>query len=266
MTNTLSRKRFGQHFLRDEHIVDKIIHVIAPQSSDLIVEIGPGEGILTEHLIESGAEIHAIEIDRDLITRLQEKWGHFKNFTLHAGDALHFDFSSLSTKKNQLRVVGNLPYNISSPLLFKLFDDIHLIKDMHFMLQKELVMRLTALVDSASYSRLSVMSQYFCHNTFLFSVPSDAFVPRPKVVSAFLQMIPRMEHPLSVSEYEQFKILVKEAFNYRRKTLANAVKKIVPPKKLMEWGIDIKLRPQQLSVEEYIRISQELSRLMSNPS
>ena len=188
----IPRKRFGQNFLTDQAIITAIAKSIAPGEKDNIVEIGPGQGALTEALFESGCSIHAIEIDRDLQSQLRVMFFN-RNLTLHNADALKFDFCQLSRTANDLRIVGNLPYNISTPLIFKLLDNLSLIRDMHFMLQKEVVDRLAASPGSKAWGRVSVMTQLDCEVECLFDVPPDAFFPKPKVQSAIVRLVPKAQ-------------------------------------------------------------------------
>lgn len=250
------RKRFGQHFLHDTSVLTNIVANIAPNNTEHLVEIGPGQGALTECLLPYVARLDAIEIDRDLVTRLEKQFIDNKNFFLHQHDALTFELKTLSDAT--CRVVGNLPYNISTPLLFHLFNQIDFIQDMHFLLQKEVVERLTAEVGSHHYSRLSVMAQYFCDNTDLFDVRPEAFTPPPKVQSAFVRLVPHQQ-PQTAKNFLQFSQVVQQAFNYRRKTLSNSLRSLIDPDKLEAIGIDPKLRPQVLSVADFIRISDAIS-------
>ncbi len=173
-------------------------------------------------------------------------------------DALQFDLSSLKTDNKLLRIVGNLPYNIATPLLFHLFTQIEFIKDMHFMFQKEVVLRLTAPVGSPHYGRLSLMSQFFCNNSFLFNVPPHAFTPPPKVESGFVHLIPRKMKTENLKDLNQFSTVVKEAFSYRRKIIANALKKLLPYEQWNTIGINFQSRPQELTVKDFIKISNAL--------
>ena len=175
------RKRFGQNFLRDESVIEAIARAVAPRAEDHLVEIGPGEGALTQALVESGCKLDAIELDRDLRTRLLAAFSTYPGFTLHSADALKFDFAALADQKRTLRIVGNLPYNISTPLIFHLLDQAELVADMHFMLQLEVVERLAATPGSKDWGRLSVMTQFQCEVEHLFDVPPEAFYPPPKV-------------------------------------------------------------------------------------
>ena len=185
------RKRFGQNFLRDQAVIEAIARAIAPDKSHHLVEIGPGEGAMTQSLIASGSRFDAIELDRDLRTRLLASFSTYDTFTLHSADALQFDFESLQQDGQALRVIGNLPYNISTPLLFKLLDYGSLIADMHFMLQLEVVERLAAKPGNKNWGRLGVMAQFQCEVEQLFEVPPEAFFPPPKVQSAIVRLIPK---------------------------------------------------------------------------
>ena len=184
------RKRFGQNFLRDDSVIESIVRTIAPVQGDHIVEIGPGEGALTQALISSGCQLDAIELDLDLRTRLLASFSTYPDFTLHSADALKFDFAWLVNDRQPLRVVGNLPYNISTPLIFRLLDQAMIIADMHFMLQLEVVDRLTAKPSTKDWGRLGVMAQFQCGIEKLFEVPPDAFYPPPKVQSAVVRLVP----------------------------------------------------------------------------
>lgn len=257
--NHMKRKRFGQHFLHDHKVLQDIVNAIAPTSSDHMVEIGPGRGVLTAELLPNVKQLDVIEIDRDLVAYLQNEFRSAKNFTIHEADILSFDFNLITRNNHLLRIVGNLPYNISTPLLFKLFPLFPIIQDMHFLLQKEVVVRLCAKVGSHHYGRLSVMSQYFCENMQLLAIKPNAFSPPPKVDSAFIRMIPHRQL-LPVDNLETLSRVVKEAFNYRRKTLANCLKKIITSGELISIDIDPNQRPQQLIVEDFVKISNMVSR------
>ena len=252
------RKRFGQHFLYDSFVLQKIVSVIHPKKTDTLMEIGPGRGALTNYLLTECDNLVLIEIDRNLVAFLQKKYNQQKNITIYQNDALQFDFSSVKTDK-PLRVVGNLPYNISTPLLFHLFSQINCIEDMHFMLQKEVVRRITAEVGSHDYGRLSVMTQYFCDNTYLFSVSPQAFTPPPRVESAIIRLIPRRNFTPLAKNLDQLSHIVKEAFSYRRKTVGNAFKKLINPSQWSLLEINPQLRPQELTVEDFVKISNILN-------
>lgn len=250
-----ARKRFGQNFLVDENILFDMSSVIAPHSEDHFIEIGPGKGALTQYLLPRVKRLDAIEIDHDLVVHLYKRFANNLQLIIHEGDALTFDLMSLIVDHQKIRVAGNLPYNISTPILFKLFSHIHFIQDMHFLLQKEVVLRLTAIVGSSNYGRLSVMSQYFCDNINLFEVEPESFQPIPKVISAFVRMVPHKQPKYFAKDIEHLSHIVREAFTYRRKTISNALKKVVSEEVLKSLNINPKSRPQELSVEDYVKIS-----------
>lgn len=256
----LPRKRFGQYFLKDSVILQKIINAMRPQKTDTIIEIGPGQGALTDFLINEWeyAKLILIEIDRDLVAFLKKKYPSSEKLIIYQSDALKFDFSALKIANKPLRIVGNLPYNISTPLLFHLFSQVKLIEDMHFMLQKEVVLRLTALAGSANYGRLSIMTQFFCDNTFLFNVPPNAFTPPTGVESAFVRLIPRKTRTKTIKDLNQFSAIVKEAFTHRRKTIANALTKLIPSEKWNTINVNPQSRPQELVIEDFVKISNSL--------
>lgn len=257
------RKRFGQHFLKDPGILEKITHCLSLKNTDHVVEIGSGFGVLTTELLKKVNHLDAIELDRDLMSILKKNF-HSKKITLHEADALTFNFQTLSQQEHDLRIVGNLPYNISTPLLFKLFDHLHCIQDMYFMLQKEVVLRLTAKPNDEHYGRLSIMSQYFCDNDYLFTVPPTAFDPPPKVYSAFAKLTPKKNRPV-VHDIQQFSEVVKEAFNYRRKKLSNALKRLISADQLAALNIDPSARPETLTITEFAEISNILSHAVPSP-
>lgn len=248
------RKRFGQNFLRDENIIAHIVAAINPQTNDLMVEIGPGLGALTCELLPGLQTLHVIEFDRDLIPQLKQHCADSGELIIHQDDVLKFDFGALAAARQKLRVVGNLPYNISSPIIFHLLEFASLIKDMYFMLQKEVVDRLSAQVGTKAYGRLSVMVQYFCEVEKLFDVEPSAFYPQPKVTSSFVRLIPHKKLPTQAKDFARFAEIVKIAFNQRRKTLRNALRSIITAEELEQLGIDAKLRPEQLKVEDYVNI------------
>lgn len=254
MTTHQPRKRFGQHFLHDTHIIDKIVSAIAPQRDDHIVEIGPGLGALTHALLPHVSSMDAVEIDRDIIPKLKASSEQYGQLTIHEQDALTFSFASLG-KNHPLRIVGNLPYNISTPLIFHLLEQVHCIKDMHFMLQKEVVDRLAAQPGNKNYGRLSVMVQYFCAVKKLFTVAPGAFTPPPQVDSAIVRLIPHKKLPHVAKNLSTLRTVVSTAFSQRRKTLRKSLSNLVSAEQWRELKIDPQLRPEQLSVADFVSIS-----------
>jgi 16S rRNA (adenine1518-N6/adenine1519-N6)-dimethyltransferase len=255
-----ARKRFGQNFLRDTGIISRIVRAIDPRAGERLVEIGPGQGALTEPLIEAaGGALEVIELDRDLIPGLRVQFFQYPDFVIHEGDALAFDFAALRGDGPALRVVGNLPYNISTPLIVHLLEATGAIADMHFMLQKEVVERLAAEPGSTHWGRLSVLAQYHCRVESLFVVPPEAFVPQPKVESAIVRLTPHATLPHPAKDPALLFDLVREAFGQRRKTLRNNLKGRVSAEALEALGIDPTRRPQTLSIEEFVRIADHLA-------
>ncbi len=254
-----ARKRFGQNFLQDEQIIARIMRSINAKVDDNLVEIGPGLGALTEKLLSQVAQLQVVELDRDLIPILRTKFFSYEGLQIYQADALEFDFSQLSNNKS-LRLVGNLPYNISTPLIFHLLNSSCLIQDMHFMLQKEVVERLAAGPNSKLYGRLSIMAQYHCQVESLFEVPPSAFSPAPKVDSAIVRLTPYTQKPDVAHNPSQFASIVREAFHMRRKTLKNNLKSRISCEQLAELGIDSSLRPENISLQDYVAISNALSK------
>ncbi len=250
-----ARKRFGQHFLHDPRVIDRIIDSFAPATDDLIVEIGPGHGALTRALLSRSTTVYAVELDRDLIGTLQAAFGEQTGLTLFQADALAFDFCGLAHDKGKLRVIGNLPYNISTPLLFHLLDQADCIADMCFMLQKEVVDRLAAAPGGKDYGRLSVMVQWRCQVRKLFDVGHGAFKPPPKVDSSVVRLVPRPTPETVVNDPARFARIVRDAFAQRRKTLRNALKGMLSADEFHAAGIDPGRRAETLSVEEFITLS-----------
>ena len=246
------RKRFGQNFLQVKHIIDNIICSLNLQPSDNVLEIGPGLGALTEPLLRELDTLTAIEIDRDLQAHLAAMPQALGKLTLVDADALTVDYSQFG---KDLRVIGNLPYNISTPLLLHLLHFTPYIDDMHFMLQKEVVERLSAGPGSKSYGRLSVMLQYYCDVEHLFNVPPEAFQPAPKVDSAVVRLTPHLISPYPFVAFADLEQLVARAFSMRRKTLANNLKPEISAAELTALGIDPGLRPEQISVVDYVRLA-----------
>jgi 16S rRNA (adenine1518-N6/adenine1519-N6)-dimethyltransferase len=253
------RKRFGQHFLRDPAVILRIIEAIAPKSDEHLVEIGPGLGVLTAALLEAADRLEVIELDRDLIPGLKRHCRGRGALRIHNADALTFDFQRLCRDESRLRVVGNLPYNISTPLLFHLLAQTAHIHDMHFMLQKEVVERMAAAPNRASYGRLSVMLQYRCSIEWLFTIGAEAFSPPPKVESAFVRLIPYQRPPVQVTDFQHFSTLVKQAFSQRRKTLRNALRNMLAGEDIEAAGINPSARPENLALADFAALSNFLT-------
>lgn len=249
-----ARKRFGQNFLHDQNIIRRIVACIRPRSGDVLLEIGPGQGAITTELLDSGCELHAVELDRDLVAMLQSRFGERPNFHLRSGDALALDLTEIA-ETARLRVVGNLPYNISTPLMFHLLAQRERIVDMHFMLQKEVVERLAAEPSSRDYGRLSIMAQYFCAIESLFEVPPGAFTPRPKVQSAIVRLTPHATLPHPARSVPVLQQVVRTAFNQRRKTLRNAIQGLLSAEQLSALGIDPSARPETLSLQAFVAMA-----------
>ncbi|MFI4918438.1 MAG: 16S rRNA (adenine(1518)-N(6)/adenine(1519)-N(6))-dimethyltransferase RsmA [Legionellales bacterium] len=246
------RKRFGQNFLQSKHIIDDILRAINPQFTDNMLEIGPGLGAITQPLLRQLKQLTAVEIDTDLQQYLSELPIAQNKLHLIAADALTIDYSQFGSN---LRVVGNLPYNISTPLLIHLLQFAPFIEDMYFMLQKEVVDRIVAAPGSKAYGRLSVMLQYHCDVDYLFTVPPEAFEPQPKVNSALVRLTPYRESPFDLVAVEDLQRLVASAFAMRRKTLNNNLKGILSAEQLLDLGIDGSRRPEQISIAEYVQLA-----------
>jgi 16S rRNA (adenine1518-N6/adenine1519-N6)-dimethyltransferase len=256
--NHRPRKRFGQNFLHDQQVIDRIIASIAPKPSDLLLEIGPGEAALTKPLIESGAELHVLEIDRDLVARLTKKFAGTSNITIHSCDALRVDFSEISSGR-PFRLIGNLPYNISTPLIFHLLDWHELVIDMHFMLQKEVVDRMASGPGSKAYGRLSVMTQFRCNITPLFDVQPESFTPAPRVSSSIVRLQPLPGPPFDVGSEKNLGKVVAAAFSQRRKTLRNSLRSLFTAEQILAAGIDPGQRAEQLSLSQFAALARSLS-------
>lgn len=270
----VARKRFGQNFLVSSAIIQEIIDAIAPRAGETLVEIGPGLGALTEPLLTRIDHLQVVEVDRDLIARLRRRWPA-ERLTVHEGDALDFDFAALK-RAGPLKIVGNLPYNISSPLLFHLSESAAVVHDMHFMLQKEVVDRMVAEPGSSDFGRLSVMLQYRYHMECLFTVPPDAFEPPPKVMSAIVRLIPRDKGKVGAGDtvpYDQndiakdealFARIVAAAFSQRRKMLRNTLRDFIDEAGLTALGISPTARAEALGVSEYVRLANALNDKLKN--
>ena len=249
----IPRKRFGQNFLTDQGVLYDIIRAIDPQPDDAMVEIGPGLAAMTRLLLESLKHLHVVELDRDLVERLKKQFDPAR-LTVHAGDALQFDFTSIPVPAGQkLRVVGNLPYNISSPLLFHLAQIAPQVQDQHFMLQKEVVERMVAEPGSKAYGRLSVMLQWRYHMDLLFVVSPSAFDPPPQVDSAIVRMIP-LPQPLAC-DANRLEQVVAKAFSQRRKVIRNCVAGMFTENDLVDAGIDPQARPEAVPMEQFVALA-----------
>ncbi len=246
-----ARKRFGQNFLTDAQVIGRIVDAVAPQPGERMVEIGPGLGALTDPLLARLGHLHVVEIDRDLIARLKQRYGPDR-VTIHEGDALAFDFSSLGAP---LRVVGNLPYNISTPLLFHLAEFADGVRNMTFMLQKEVVMRMVAEPGTADYGRLSVMLQYRFRMGWLFDVPPEAFRPAPKVTSSIVRMVPRPPEERTAQDEALLGQIVTAAFGQRRKTLRNTLREFLVEDDFAALELDPGLRGERLTVADFVAIA-----------
>ena len=259
-----ARKRFGQNFLHDNSVIQNIVAAIYPQKGQFLVEIGPGLGALTEPVGEQVDHLTVVELDRDLAERLRHHPFLHQKLTVIETDAMQFDFGSLYAEqhtepKQKLRVFGNLPYNISTPLMFHLFKYHDVIQDMHFMLQKEVVKRLCAAPNSKAYGRLTIMAQYFCQVMPVLEVPPTAFKPAPKVDSAVVRLIPHKVLPHPVKDLYWLNRVCLQAFNQRRKTLRNALSTLFSPENLIALGVDLNARAENLSIADYARLANWLA-------
>ena len=258
-----ARKRFGQNFLNDDFIISKIVAAINPQPGENLVEIGPGLGAITKPVLSQTDHLTVVELDRDLADRLvaDEEIGH--KITVCQGDALKYDFGQLANPEKPMKVFGNLPYNISTPLLFHLFEFAPYIKNMHFMLQKEVVERMVAGPGSKAWGRLSVMTQYFCDAVPVIDVPPESFVPPPKVNSAVIRLTPKTDEQRKLTDTKVLNRVCLEAFNQRRKTVRNCFKHLIPVDVIESIGIDPGIRPESISLNQFIELA---NWLVDNPS
>jgi 16S rRNA (adenine1518-N6/adenine1519-N6)-dimethyltransferase len=256
--NHRPRKRFGQNFLHDPAIIQRIIQAISPQPGQRLVEIGPGQGAITLPLLQGCGRLDVVELDRDLIEPLARKAATAGTLVIHQADALKFDFSALAHGA-KLRVVGNLPYNISTPLLFHLLAQSDYIQDMHFMLQKEVVARMAAEPGKGEYGRLSVMIQYHCRVEPLFNIGPGAFHPAPRVDSAFVRLTPWAQAPVSVDDYTCLGKVVRQAFSQRRKTLRNTLRGLLSETDIRASGSDPAARPETLTLQQYAALANRLA-------
>lgn len=252
----IPRKRFGQHFLHDQTVLHKIIYAISPKTNDIIVEIGPGLGAITQFLLKSLIQLHVIECDRNLVTYLKNKF-YSRQLHIHLFDALKFDFTSIAIKsQRKIRIIGNLPYNISTPLLFYLTKLIPYVQDQHFMLQKEVVERLVAKPGSKAFGRLSVMLQWRYNIKLLFLVQPTAFNPQPNVTSAVVRMIP-ITQPL-LCEQTLLEKIVTKVFSQRRKIMRNCIVGLLTINDLIAVDIDPQLRPEAITITQYVKLANQL--------
>lgn len=255
-----ARKRFGQNFLTDQFVIDSIVSAIHPQPGEAVVEIGPGLGALTEPVGARMDRMTVIELDRDLAARLANHPQLKDKLMIYQQDAMAMNFAELAEQAGQpLRVFGNLPYNISTPLMFHLFSYTQAIHDMHFMLQKEVVNRLVAGPNSKAYGRLSVMAQYYCNVIPVLEVPPTAFAPPPKVDSAVVRLAPYRELPHPVGDVRMLSRITTQAFNQRRKTVRNSLGDLFTPEQLTDLGVDPTLRAENISVAQYCKLANWLS-------
>jgi 16S rRNA (adenine1518-N6/adenine1519-N6)-dimethyltransferase len=252
------RKRFGQHFLHDQQVIDHIIAAIAPAPGQCLIEIGPGTGALTLPLLQGVGELHVVELDRDLAAELVQRCQGIGEIHMYCQDALDFDFRNFAADRKNVRVIGNLPYNISTPLIFHLLESADRISDMVFMLQEEVVDRLCAEPGTKTYGRLSVMVQARCRVDKLFTVSAESFTPPPKVASAIVKLIPQIRS--DILSQKSFTEIVRQCFNQRRKTLRNALKDMIDAQQIANLGIDPGLRPEQLTVDQFVRIANSVKR------
>jgi len=259
-----ARKRFGQNFLIDHGIIRDIVRAVHPHKDDVIVEIGPGKGAITQLLADSCDNLSVIELDRDLVPWLKVKFEKHPNFQLFQADALQFDFAQLVNNNQPLRIVGNLPYNISTPLIFHLLSYSTQVRDMHFMLQKEVVKRMAAQAGDSAYGRLGIMVQYYCEVENLFEVPPTSFDPPPKVDSAIVRLVPYKELPYKATNIKTLENLVNVAFQQRRKTLRNALKQLLAPDVIEQLPIDTSARAEEISLPEYVATSNLLDTLTAS--
>ena len=248
------RRRFAQHFLHDQSVIRRIVDTIAPRPGELVVEIGPGRGALTFPLLARGCELHAVEIDRDLAARLRAQTPRHPNLTVHEADALDFDFARIASPR-RIRVTGNLPYNISTPLVFRLLASLPRIADMHLMLQKEVVDRMASPPGTREYGRLSVMVQLDCEVERVIRIGPGAFRPAPRVESAVARLHPRPDAALDRTIRDRLEAIVRSCFSRRRKTLRNALRGLCDERVIAAAGLDPQARPEMLAVEDFVGLA-----------
>ncbi len=260
-----ARKRFGQNFLHDMHWIERIAKSIHAQPGDAVFEIGPGQAALTRELIKDAGHVNAVEIDRDLAAWLREQFSE-EELTLVEADALTLDWSALAQSQGKpVRIAGNLPYNISSPILFKLLEAADHVADQHFMLQREVVDRMVAAPGSKTYGRLSVMLQWRYRMVKLFDVPPGAFNPPPKVVSSIVRMTPKAKEDVAKVDFELFSSVVAQAFGQRRKTLRNALSALLTAEDIQAADVDPGVRAEVLDLDAFIRLTKRAEALGVKP-
>ncbi|WP_448546436.1 16S rRNA (adenine(1518)-N(6)/adenine(1519)-N(6))-dimethyltransferase RsmA [Thalassotalea fusca] len=255
-----AKKRFGQNFLHNDAIISQIVDAINPEPNENLVEIGPGLGALTEPVVERAGNLSVVELDRDLAERLRHHPFLAPKLTIHEVDALKFDFGQLYREGQPLRIFGNLPYNISTPLIFHLLTFKDKVQDMHFMLQKEVVERMAAGPNCKAYGRLSIMTQYQCQVMPVMEIGPEAFQPPPKVDSAIVRLIPKQEIAKPAMSLKDLNTVCLTAFNQRRKTIRNTFKKLIAVEHIEALGIDASLRPENLSIDNYIDLANFLTK------
>lgn len=253
-----ARKRFGQHFLHDQSVIDAILRAVDPQPGENLIEIGPGQGALTYPLLERCKELVAIELDRDLVPVLSKKAASLGKLEIINADVLEFELSSLAGNE-VYRVLGNLPYNISTPLMFHLLESVQLIQDMHFMVQKEVALRIVAQPGDANYGRLSVMLQYQCDCHYLLDVAPASFKPPPRVDSAVIRLVPYDTPEHEIGDYSIFSRIVQLAFGQRRKTISNSLKPVLDRHSIAACDIDPGLRAENLHLTDFASLSRYLT-------
>jgi len=262
--NHKARKRFGQNFLTDQAIIQNIIHSIHPKDDQAIIEIGPGLGAITAPLLSIAKTLTVIELDRDIIPKLQSNCDSLGKLNIIQKDVLKVNLHDLKLEldiNKPLRIIGNLPYNISTPIMFHLMSQLSSINDMHFMLQKEVVQRMAADPGSKTYGRLSVMLQYYCKIEYLFAISPEAFSPAPKVTSALVRLTPYEKLPIEVDDIKDFALTVTQAFSQRRKTLRNSLKTMLNSEQIEKCGINPTIRPEQLAITDFVLLSNSYSKL-----
>ncbi len=258
-----AKKHFGQNFLQDDAVVAAIVSAFAAQKGERVLEIGPGQGVLTQHLLTSGAVVDVVEIDNDLIAHLERRYPQLQQH-IHHQDALTFSLTQLNLSQEKVRIIGNLPYNISTPLLFHLLAQKDHISDMLFMLQQEVVERLAAQPGCKAYGRLSVMVQLQCRVQALFSVPPQAFKPQPKVMSKIVYLVPHEKPLYAITSMAVLENMLRDAFNQRRKTIQNSLKQYFNAEQFIALGLDPKIRAEQISVEQWVKLANAVTPSFGN--